>query len=202
MADKSQIEWTEATWNPIAGCSVVSPGCTNCYAMRRVAPHPIERCFKCGEEWGPDDEPWISEGCPKCGGELDPVCPECGHTMVYQHPDTVCLDWVIVGGESGDGARPMHPDWARSLRDQCATAGVPFFFKQWGEWKDGSDFMPDAHVVLNDGRHRESSQQALRDLDRDGSVMAANPTLMRRVGKHAAGRLLDGVEHNGMPGAR
>lgn len=42
--------------------------------------------------------------------------------------------WVICGGESGDGARPMHPDWARSLRDQCATAGVPFLFKQWGEW--------------------------------------------------------------------
>jgi protein gp37 len=44
------------------------------------------------------------------------------------------LDWVIVGGESGAGARPMHPDWARSLRDQCKAAGVPFFFKQWGEW--------------------------------------------------------------------
>src|SRR6202007_2869845 len=44
------------------------------------------------------------------------------------------LDWVICGGESGPDARPMHPDWARSLRDQCAAAGVPFFFKQWGEW--------------------------------------------------------------------
>src|SRR6185312_14401070 len=44
-----------------------------------------------------------------------------------------CVDWVIVGGESGHGARPMHPDWARSLRDQCAAADAPFFFKQWGE---------------------------------------------------------------------
>jgi protein gp37 len=44
------------------------------------------------------------------------------------------LDWVVVGGESGPGARPMHPDWARSLRDQCAAAGVPYFFKQWGKW--------------------------------------------------------------------
>lgn len=44
------------------------------------------------------------------------------------------VDWVIVGGESGPGARPMHPDWARSLRDQCNAAGVPFLFKQWGEW--------------------------------------------------------------------
>ena len=44
------------------------------------------------------------------------------------------IDWVVAGGESGRRARPMHPDWARSLRDQCAAAGVPFFFKQWGEW--------------------------------------------------------------------
>ncbi|MBB5428789.1 protein gp37 [Paraburkholderia atlantica] len=49
------------------------------------------------------------------------------------------LDWMIVGGESGHGARPMHPDWARSLRDQCASAEVPFFFKQWGEWAPGSN---------------------------------------------------------------
>ena len=48
--------------------------------------------------------------------------------------DVPALDWVIVGGESGPGARPMHPDWARSLRDQCEAAGVPFLFKQWGEW--------------------------------------------------------------------
>jgi protein gp37 len=51
-------------------------------------------------------------------------------------PDMDCndgLDWVICGGESGKHARPMHPDWPRSLRDQCVDAGVPFFFKQWGE---------------------------------------------------------------------
>lgn len=77
------------------------------------------------------------------------------------------LDWVIVGGESGKGARPMRPDWARSLRDQCAAAGVPFFFKQWGE------FTPDDP--------------------------AANHTAMRRVGKTAAGRLLDGVTHDEVP---
>ena len=49
------------------------------------------------------------------------------------------IDWVIAGGESGPGARPMHPDWARSLRDQCKAAGVPFFFKQWGEWIDADE---------------------------------------------------------------
>jgi protein gp37 len=57
------------------------------------------------------------------------ICRECEDTQV--------LDWVIVGGESGAGARPMHPDWARSLRDQCKAAGVPFFFKQWGEYRVG-----------------------------------------------------------------
>ncbi|SEB77771.1 DUF5131 family protein [Rhodobacter sp. 24-YEA-8] len=53
-------------------------------------------------------------------------------------PDGLLLDWVIVGGESGPGARPMHPDWARDLRDQCVSAGTPFFFKQWGEWGPAS----------------------------------------------------------------
>ncbi|WP_083655049.1 DUF5131 family protein [Burkholderia sp. SRS-W-2-2016] len=56
----------------------------------------------------------------------------CDHTTALE-----ALDWVIAGGESGRGARPMHPDWARSLRDQCAAAKVPFFFKQWGEWVPG-----------------------------------------------------------------
>jgi protein gp37 len=51
-----------------------------------------------------------------------------------RRPNGPTLDWVICGGESGPNARPMHPDWARSIRDQCAASGTPFFFKQWGEW--------------------------------------------------------------------
>lgn len=85
------------------------------------------------------------------------------------------IDWVIAGGESGKGARPMHPDWARSLRDQCAAAGVPFFFKQWGEW--GPLMSKGAHGPLP--YHVES-----------GCV---------RFGKKAAGSLLDGREHKAMP---
>lgn len=90
------------------------------------------------------------------------------------------LDWVIVGGESGPGARPMHPAWARSLRDQCADAGVPFLFKQWGE-----------HIA-----HASPGAKW-----RDGSPVAATlePVTFERVGKKAAGRLLDGVQHDGMP---
>ena len=75
-----------------------------------------------------------------CEPLLGPVCLDPWHT---EHDDgrARCdgplasgLDWVIAGGESGKGARPMHPDWARSLRDQCVAAGVPFLFKQWGNW--------------------------------------------------------------------
>lgn len=86
-------------------------------------------------------------------------------------------DWVIVGGESGPGARPMHPDWARSLRDQCSAAGVPFHFKQWGEYASVSE-------VEGPGEHYQFP---------DGATV-------RKVGKKRAGRLLDGVEHNGFPG--
>jgi len=95
------------------------------------------------------------------------------------------LDWVIVGGESGPDARPMHPDWARALRDQCAAAGVPFLFKQWGEWLPiGQE---DAAVFpLN-------RAQPFRDEHR-----FENGEITQRVGKKVAGRLLDGVEHNGM----
>lgn len=85
--------------------------------------------------------------------------------------------WVIAGGESGTHARPMHPDWARSLRDQCALVGVPFFFKQWGEYGPG-EF----------GR-----------LYREKMVDFTDGQQMVKVGKHAAGRSLDGLEHNGFP---
>lgn len=107
------------------------------------------------------------------------------------------LNWVIVGGESGPGARPMHPTWARDIRDQCAAAGVAFHFKQWGAWQDGSDFAPDAMVVTLDGRVVEPSREALLAADRVEPVRGQ--TMMRRVSKKAAGRLLDGVEHDGMP---
>ena len=100
------------------------------------------------------------------------------------------IDWVICGGESGSGARPMHPDWARSLRDQCQAAGVPFLFKQWGEWIDDdhidSAALPAPHVADPE--------------DFFPGVMLEDPlTMTWRVGKKAAGRLLDGIEHNGFP---
>lgn len=90
------------------------------------------------------------------------------------------LDWVVCGGESGPGARPMHPDWARSLRDQCKAAGVAFFFKQWGEW-------------IGAGQEVERPTP-----DREYHRWP-NGAISSRVGKKAAGRLLDGKEHSEYP---
>ena len=89
------------------------------------------------------------------------------------------LDWVIAGGESGHNARPAHPDWFRSLRDQCASASVPFLFKQWGEWANAS-YYP--------SQIQES--YARRNLTQDRSI---------RVGKKTAGNHLDGVQHLEFP---
>lgn len=107
------------------------------------------------------------------------------------------LDWVIVGGESGPNARPMHPDWVRSLRDQCQAAGVPFLFKQWGEWVD-ADNGPEDDAAY-DGK---SDCWAHIDGGHHGGEMGVdffNSYPMYRVGKRAAGRLLDGREWNEVP---
>jgi hypothetical protein len=104
--------------------------------------------------------------------------------------------WVIVGGESGAGARPMHPDWARSLRDQCKAAGVPFFFKQWGEWLPLSDYDPFVHGMKAD---KYSHEFAWRAGTKNESEL---PLSCYRVGTKAAGCLLDGVEHHEFPEVR
>ena len=107
-------------------------------------------------------------------------------------------DWVIVGGESGPGARPMHPDWARSLRDQCTAAGVPFFFKQWGEWQNGSDKRWNGSIVLSDGTVHPENYAPTGDLRNRWPEF--KPTMMARVGKKVAGRLLDGRVWDERPG--
>lgn len=161
------------------------------------------------------------------------------------------LDWVIAGGESGPKARPMHPDWARGLRDQCTAVGTPFFFKQWGallpgaiytaesefgcddvHWMDGSsslnhegiDLLPSLAVPTPEGcaeaaeYERQQSEGAKffdgnklmavartcsrqRCRDRQGCAKDGLPWMwvFKRVGKGAAGRLLDGAVHDGVP---
>lgn len=110
------------------------------------------------------------------------------------------LHWVIVGGESGAGARPMHPDWAFDLRDQCATAGVPFLFKQWGEWTPGVNVEGTRGTVDTAHWFNECWSYGRENLASFGHV-DDEPDLYR-VGKKAAGRLLEGVQHDGFPVSR
>lgn len=106
------------------------------------------------------------------------------------------IDWVVVGGESGPEARPTHPDWARSLRDQCTAAGVPFFFKQWGEWWPIGQ-MPDGWI---DHQPKELKNYTVLQLDgRQEVIFPPGAMTCYKVGKKKAGRLLDGREWNEMP---
>ncbi|MCK7615201.1 DUF5131 family protein [Roseibium sediminicola] len=179
---------------------------------------------------------WIG-GQRGCGGKhwhvgrrgdvIHGVKHDCDPSFPHHHHDERCgpgLDWVIAGGESGDKARPMHPDWPRALRDQCAAAGVAFMFKQWGAWwainqMDEADYQPlyrsnrkarpgedqdklddiwgrtctvPQLVLLNDGRH---------DAITGGRAFmpGTNSVLAYKVGKGNAGRVLDGVTHDGFP---
>ncbi len=219
MSDNSKIEWTDATWNPVRGCTKVSPGCVHCYAetfaerFRGVPGHPFEFGFdlrlvpeKLGDpiRWSKPKKIFVNsmsdlfhEGVPD--DYIEKVCrvmlaanwhtyqiltkradrmaallqgklrPAAKATHIWwgvsvenrkhglpriaklrgSKPAVAFLSveplledlgsvdlrgirWVIVGGESGPGARPMLRDWVRSIRDQCRRAAVPFFFKQWG----------------------------------------------------------------------
>lgn len=342
----TKIEWTQATWNPLVGCSIVSPGCTNCYAMKMAA--RIERMLpslehyealtkpsKAGPVWtgkvmpAPDhilmeplkrrkptlyfvnsmsdlfheDVPtaWIDRvfavmaACPQHTFQV--LTKRAAHMRNYMgshdigarwafrwleimgqpmpHPDEAVewtrrglpnvwlgvscedqrradervphllatpaavrfvsaepllgpidftsmrrtsgegfmrpldgrfrtLDWIIVGGESGPGARPMHPDWARSIRDQCEHAGTAFFFKQWGAWApeqrhpvpyEAGTLTRMTTVACTDRRQIGShSYMAGRGLDKDCEIL-------RATSKKRNGRLLDGREHNDMPQA-
>jgi protein gp37 len=321
MADGTHIEWTDATWNIINGCTVLSPGCTNCYAMRlagtRLRHHPsregLTQESNAGPVWngqvrlyepllhqprrwtrprmifvcahgdlghpGVDDRMLDSvfaamleapqhiyqiltkrperftayfADLPRrqremeCHAGMDwlmeipanwwfgisaedqkrydqrwPVLaqlpaqvrwisaePLLGHIDILAHATQP--NWVVAGGESGPGARPMHPDWARSLRDQCAAVGVAFLFKQWGSWAPheavanehgGVDIVPPVSFRSVDRWRRWesfSTSRAARDDESIGEFLAPG-ALAVPMSKKDAGRLLDGAQHDGMP---
>jgi len=214
MATNSLIEWTDATWNPVTGCSKVSPGCKHCYAERlavrlqamgqrnyrngfevTLQPHMLElplrwkspkRLFvnsmsdlfhehvpfsyikdvfsvmrlahwhqyqvltKLSErllelnqrlEWAPQIWMGISIESADYLDRIDQLLGTGAHVKFLSLEPLLGplrklklrgIDWVIVGGESGPGARPVDPAWVADIRDQCVSAGVAFFFKQWG----------------------------------------------------------------------
>ncbi len=137
-------------------------------AVRMVSAEPLLGPIKL-----PEHHPWHYT-------EFGVLCA-CGEAM----RDERCprqIDWLIVGGESGRGARPMNPEWATDLRDYCTEHRVPFFFKQWGEW------------VTED--------QSPEDITLPGKStqwFSTNGPSLYRVGKRAAGRMLDGRTHDGLP---
>lgn len=167
--------------------------------------------------------PWVGLSCEPLLGPVDlapflsraPVSATSGNGKADRPPTAhpspcggiargASLNWVIAGGESGPGARPSHPDWFRSLRDECAAAGVPFFFKQWGEWSPSADhdpktcrYAPKEPAVLHvSGSREHDSAEAF------GLIAEKQPgwAAMCRVGKTAAGAALDGNLHREFPG--
>jgi protein gp37 len=347
VAEHTKIEWTDATWNPVTGCSIVSPGCTHCYAMKlagtrlrhhasrkgltdetRAGPvwngkvrlneawltQPLRwnkprRIFVCAHgdlfhEKVPDawidkvfavmalspqhtfqvltkraermrnhfgvgrermQTRWLWAARDVLGDDADGHIPgawplpnvwlgvsaerqqeaderiphllntpaairfvSCepligaidlrginasGDGTVYNAVDGLrgvsllhvepCakLDWIIVGGESGPGARPMHPDWARSLRDQCEAAGVPFFFKQWGEWCPDTGPLAASDPIFEGRGPCAKYANGAWEISENGFTMplGGDGEWVFRLGKKRAGRLLDGAEHSEFP---
>jgi protein gp37 len=311
--NRTKIEWTDATWNPIRGCTRVSEGCRNCYAeavaarfsgpglpyeglarptpagprwtgeVRLIEKHlgdplrwakprrifvnsmsdlfherleddTIDRIFavmaECPQHtfqvltkrpqrmldylgngggahlriWCRAGEPatmpwplpnvWLGvsaehqsaadERIPRLLATVAAVRfvsaePLLGHINLYPFMRLGRgLDWVIVGGESGPNARPMHPDWARSIRDQCLARSVAFFFKQWGEYEPAGPVYGDPEADL-DGRGEVQALDTHGYVWMDDKQPPLGSWYVERVGKRRAGRALDGRTHDHFP---
>jgi len=155
--------------------------------------------------WIPDKDPIKTTG----GGKFDPRSFDSVRSFVAGGPveatgivgTKVCLDWIVMGGETGPGARPMHPDWARSVRDQCAAAGVPFCLKSLGKWRPRSDKSDCERVGMNqfgvlshDGSWSlNTTGWNARDIDPDTGEAYLISTPGRTAGSFLDGRLHDDV---------
>lgn len=163
-------------------------------------PAPVDECTQCDHRYTANKD-GAGEDCPKCGcDEYEHICPTCsksGDEMGLAeneswryHSGSTSLDQVIIGGESGPKARPMHPDWARLVRDQCVKAEVPFYLKQRGQWltaDEVAEYCGDDTPILRD----TWPSRINRNIDR-GRLQLVDNTTMCRVTKEQAGRLLDG----------
>ena len=134
-----------------------------------------------------------------------------GQLEEYSRPVERGIDWVIVGGESGPRARPMHPDWVRSLRDQCQAAGTNFFFKQWGEFKEyrrynsWPKYRDSVGLTTRIIDSTKSGRSLLLNADASDLVNGGPDhkvypiSHLQRVGKKKAGRELDGRTWDELP---
>jgi len=138
------------------------------------------------QAWGPLGED--GRPCPARRGRTF-------HRWVAQLRDVLNegIDWVIVGGESGPGARPMHVEWVRELRDAAVARGIPFFFKQWGRWVD----VGDAHELAERGIRPKAGRVV--NLEGGHGFHGRVPRIMRPTTKARAGRLLDGRTWDEVP---
>jgi protein gp37 len=179
--------------------------------LLRLAPHAAVLWASAEPLLGPID---LTRLQAPNGALIDALC---GDVWDSEHREIYAaapgsLDWLVVGGESGPGARPMHPDWARSIRDQCAAAGVPMLFKQWGAWWPtgslGTGIQHEStsagylrQPVRPDPNHRYVGAPFTIHRTPSGAEMLMSPEMVR-VGKKAAGRELDGVTHDAYPSVR
>jgi protein gp37 len=187
-------------------------------AVRWISAEPLTGPI---DLWGPIDR--RHGGRPKLNYWLPPGRPLLGpertdeNGLVFQEVGKATaptLDWVVAGGESGPKATPSHPDWFRTLRDQCAHSGTPFFFKQWGDWgvmwptDDQGRVLSGPRgmgmTMANDGTLYAPGDLTYPDGPRYGEAVRADHgraslTAVYRVGKRTAGRELDGRLHDDLP---
>ena len=176
---------------------------------------------------GPVDlEPWLEwpEPAPEVSGEswgcqqCDAHCPKCPkRKAVHLYPEgpigahgcpewilenRQTVDWVIVGGESGPQARPMHPDWVRAIRDQCAAAEVPFLLKQWGNWKPSYDRDRDDPDWQRCSEESRDPRGRWMNLAGGHGFHGQRVVWMTSDHKARNGRTLDGITHDAFPEPR
>ena len=240
IAKMLPLDWGKGWPNVWLGCTVVNQDEAERDVPKLLAVNAAVRFLSVEPMLGPVD---LTNLDITSDGDIDALNPTLWHDEVERWRDTepewkesmmdfydlyemptsgqmhAAIDWVICGGESGPNARPMHPDWARALRDQCQAAGVPFLFKQWGEWGPGSYNMatgqsvfrafPNFQTWVNKastwvnggtcfdarGRHCKIGADMMRARDEDAFPV----TIIHRVGKAQAGRALDGREWTEFP---
>jgi len=177
-------------------------------------PHIWLGCTICNQQEADAKIPELLKVPGKKWLSIEPMLGEIMINKTTKAPDGTYHDWlttegivhpkgidaVVLGGESGPGARPTHPDWVRSVRDQCAAAGTAFYFKQWGEWAPFENH-PDlaGKVLYGDPRtgYWQNNHPGHYSFQHRG--VSSHGQHMLRVGTKRAGRLLDGKEHNELP---